>query len=88
MTGGRTARTHGATNAAAMLSRRIASDPSAAARNRHAAGSAGIGQGNDGTDPNLSSAPWSAAAAAIMRWYRYPPVLRCGSPSVTSPSRS
>src|SRR5512132_3378689 len=88
MTGVRIPPIQGATNAAAMLSSRIASDPSAADRSVHAAGSVGIGQGSDGTDPNLSSAPWSAAAAAIIRWYRYPPVRRRGSPSVTSASRS
>src|SRR6185436_16174962 len=86
--GARTLRIQGATNAAAMLSSRIACDPSAAARSVHAAGRVGIGQGSGGTDPNLRSAPWSAAAAAIIRWYRYPPVLRRGSPSVTSASRS
>src|SRR4029453_16333495 len=87
-TGVRTRRIHGATNAAEMLSSRIASEPSAAARSVRAAGSAGIGHGSGGTEPNLTSAPWSAAAAAIIRWYRYPPVRRCGSPSVTSVSRS
>jgi hypothetical protein len=59
---------HGAANAAAMLSSRIASEPSAAARSARAPASAGSGQASAGMRSNRTEARWSGAAAAIMRW--------------------
>src|SRR3954453_13963870 len=87
-TGASTRPSHGAAALAAMLSSTKTSAVRVAGwRSQRGPARTAQGSGTSGIDTNVTSAPCRGARSARRRWKRYPPVTRCGSPTVRSVTR-